>query len=105
MILVIVHHYLKPGTVETAVGRLDGNGERMAQFPGYLFRYRLVSQTDPLKLSTVTGWESADAYEGWLQARRSGDPGPAFAAESPYVRTDTEVHLVERADTAMSSAG
>ena len=104
MILVIVHHYLKPGTVEQAVGRLDANGERMARQPGYQFRYRLVSQEDPLKLSTVTGWDSVEAYEAWLQARRGGDPGPAFAGESPYVRTETEVHRVERADVGAASA-
>lgn len=100
MLVLIVNHYVKPGPgmVESAIKRLDGNGDRMREMPGFAFRYRMVAKEDPLKLTTVTGWESEQAYEGWLTLRRSGDPGPVFAGESPYARTDTEMHLVERQD-------
>ena len=98
MVILIVNHYIKPGLVETAARRLDANGDRMREMPGFRFRYRMVAKDNPLKLTTVTAWESEEAYEAWLKARRGGDPGPAFAGESPYERTDTEMHIVERED-------
>lgn len=96
MVVVLVHHYCKPGTLEQAIRRLDANGERMATFPGFLFRQRLSCEEQPLRLSTVTAWDEAKDYEHWLAVRRSGDPGPAFAGESPYERTVTELCNVDR---------
>ena len=53
MIIVIVHHWCKPDTVDAALRRVDENGDSSAAAPGFLFRYRLHRPEEPLRLSTV----------------------------------------------------
>ncbi len=96
MVVILVHHDCKPGEMDRAALRLDANGDRMATFPGFLFRHRLSWPDRPHRLSTMTGWRGREDYEHWLQVRRSGDPGPAFAGENPYENTITDVLNVDR---------
>jgi heme-degrading monooxygenase HmoA len=102
MILVIVHHQVKPGLADAAVQRIDDNGTRMAQVPGYLFRYRLVAKDDPLRISTVTGWTGEECYRNWI-SRRDASRGGA-PAESPYLRVENSIHLVEQTDDRAAAA-
>lgn len=97
MVVILVHHDCKPGMLDAAVLRLDANGDRMATFPGFLFRYRVTSPERPNRLSTLTGWRALEDHEHWLRVRRSGDPGPVFTGENPYENTITEVLNVDRA--------
>jgi heme-degrading monooxygenase HmoA len=98
MILAIVNHYCKPAMVEKAARRMDENGAAMAAAPGFRFRYRMISTENPNKMSSVTAWESREAYDNYLEARRQGPRGADFAGESPYERIDTEFHTVEQAE-------
>ena len=96
MIIVIVNHHIKPGMIDAAARRIDHNGDRMSQLPGYLFRYRMVSNKDPLKISTITAWELQAHYDGWLQVRGERKAN----GTSPYESVDREIHVVEQADFA-----
>lgn len=96
MVVILVHHDCKPGMADKAIARLDANGTRMAAIPGFLFRYRLRSESRPLRLSTVTGWESEEHYQAWLAARKPSSDNPAFAGEPPYDAVTTEVLHGER---------
>ena len=92
MFIVIVHHHVRPGMTDKALARIDGNGDRMADVPGFLFRHRMVAKNDAMIISTVTGWTQEAAFDMW-QKIKAGLPD---TGESPYVRVETERHNVER---------
>lgn len=90
MFLVIVMHHCKPDLLAQAEARIDGNGDRMASFPGFLWRHRTVSKNDPLTLGTVTAWVDEASYDAWREAKaKDPDTGP-----SPYVSATSERHQV-----------
>ncbi len=92
MIVVIVHHWCKPGMVEAALARVDENGDLAASAPGFLFRYRLERPDEPLRVSTVSGWTSREAYRAATEAKNAKDK--AANLESPYERALNEVFEV-----------
>lgn len=98
MIVVIFQHFVRPGMVERAEDRINANGDRMAAMPGFLFRHTLVSFDDPNKLVTLTAWESAEHYEGWLDHQRADavDQEAPAKEETPYLRLETEVFTVRK---------
>lgn len=101
MIVVIVHHWCEPNMKEASIARIDGNGDSMAGVPGFLFRYRLDAPTDALKLSTVTAWESEQAYRQWQEIKRSKSDG---GTPNPYSRVETEVLVVASIHDAPGAA-
>jgi heme-degrading monooxygenase HmoA len=95
MFIVVVRHYVKPDKVDKAIARIDNNGELMAEVPGFLFRHRMVAKNDPLIMSTITAWMDEASFQVW-QKIKAGLPA---TGESPYVRFESESHLVERSHT------
>ncbi len=93
MIIVIVHHWCKPGMIGAARLRIDENGDSSAQAPGFLFRYRLEKHDEPERVSTVSGWQSRDDYQAWKSARSAGEQ--RIAATDAYERWLNEVFEVE----------
>ncbi len=89
MIIVIVHHWMKEGMTDAAHHRIDTNGDSSAEAPGFLFRYRLEKPDEPNRASTVTGWESREAYRSWKDAQNARDA--AAGAVSPYERALNEI--------------
>lgn len=98
MIVAVVQHFVKPGMIETAQRRIDANGDRMAEMPGFLFRHAMISADDPCKLVTFTAWESLDHHEGWQERQRADAASRATASteETPYAHVETEVFTVRR---------
>lgn len=97
MFIVVVDHFCKADRTEDAVKRIDTNGDQMASLPGFLFRYRMVGTDNPLKISTVTGWGDAAAYDGWIKKKRALDATAAVDAKgSPYERASNATYTVER---------
>ncbi len=92
MFIVIVRHHVKPHMVDQAHARIDGNGDRMAEVPGFLFRHRMVDKNDPLIMSTITAWTDEASFEVW-QKIKAGLPD---TGESPYRKVEVERHFVER---------
>jgi heme-degrading monooxygenase HmoA len=101
--IVIVNHFVKAGRVDAAVKRINTNGERMAEVPGFLFRYLLASDKDALKISTVTGWDEPASYDRWNVLKKTLDTAPASPDDSPYERVVNEVHTVKNYDVAKAA--
>jgi heme-degrading monooxygenase HmoA len=93
VIIIIVHHWCKPGMFEAAQARIDANGDSSSQAPGFIFRYRISKPGEPERLSTVAAWESFDAYRSWKDARNAFDA--EAKVESPYDRWVNEIFEVE----------
>lgn len=102
MIVVIVHHWCKPDSVDAAIKRVDENGDSSSAAPGFLFRYRLHRPEDPLRLSTVSAWTSREAYKAWDDAKRARDK--ANNVVSPYERVVNEVFEVGNVHGDLPSA-
>jgi hypothetical protein len=102
MVLVIVHHYVKPGLLQAARQRIAGNTERMVASPGFVARYCLAPPVEnPLQLPTITVWETAAAAQRDLEAHQAQYLGRE--SESPYERAERQVFLIERARFPASS--
>jgi heme-degrading monooxygenase HmoA len=102
LIIVIVHHWCKPGMVDAARQRIDENGDLAATAPGLLFRYRLERPEEPLRISTVSAWTSRDAYRAATAAKNAKDQ--AANQESPYERALNEVFEVENVHGELPAA-
>ena len=92
MFIVLVRHQVKPGMIDKANARIDGNGDRMAELPGFVFRHRMIAKNDPLLVSTVTGWADEASFDNWTRIKA----GLSDSGESPYHRVETEKHSVAR---------
>jgi hypothetical protein len=94
--IVTVLHNCKPDMVKQAEQRIDRNGDHMAAVLGFLFRYRMVSKSDPLAIGTITGWADEAAYERWIQMKGDlSDIGP-----SPYLSAKSDKFFVCRSHNA-----
>jgi heme-degrading monooxygenase HmoA len=81
--VAIVHHDIQPGKLAEAQERIDGNGRRMAEQPGYRERYLLHESGGGDELVTVTVWESEETYEKWVAHNRANNPHSG--KPTPYV--------------------
>ena len=95
---------MKPGRNDAALNRINTNVDPMPTLPSLLFRYLLVSDKDPQKISTVTGWQAAADYDHWNAVKRAGEKGPESPDASPHERVVNEVHTVARHDVAKQPA-
>lgn len=97
MFIVVVDHFCKPDRLDDAIARVDLNGDQMAELAGFLFRYRLTGTENALRLSTVTAWTDAAAYDGWLARKRAieaaAGPNPKG---SPYEKAVNTTYTVAR---------
>src|SRR5690606_7998276 len=50
VIVVISEHWTSPDRMEAAEERIDGQGARMRDVPGYVFRFRLATDDDPVRI-------------------------------------------------------
>jgi heme-degrading monooxygenase HmoA len=69
MITVIVHHWVLPEKLDLAKGLIQQAGKTMRSFPGFVLRHTLIAQTNPLQLSTVTCWETEEAFQAFARER------------------------------------
>lgn len=90
MFIVLVRHQVKPGMIDQANARIDGNGDRMAELAGFLFRHRMIARNDPLLVTTVTAWTDEASFDAWIKIKA----GLPDKGESPYQRVETEKHAV-----------
>lgn len=91
MIVRIVHHWCKPGQIEAGRAHMDHVGDETASAPGFLYRYRLESQSDPNLLTTFTVWRDQAALDAYSKTRPMSvhsDP------TRPFERTSSEVFVI-----------
>jgi heme-degrading monooxygenase HmoA len=81
MITVIVHHWVCPEKLDMIKGRIQQAGKTMQSQPGFIHRQTLISAVDPLQVTTVTNWESNEAFQAFAKARDMPD-----LAESPWIK-------------------
>jgi heme-degrading monooxygenase HmoA len=93
MITVIVHHYVLQEQLELAESNIKNNGKLMRDFAGFLSRQTLHAQENPLQITTITTWNSAEELQAW--DNRPGRPQPQPDAptlwSAPIERTAFEV--------------
>jgi heme-degrading monooxygenase HmoA len=91
MLIVTVHHHCREGMLEQAERRIDANGTLMKAVNGFLFRYRMIAEKDPLLILTVTGWANASSYDEWLRAK----PTAKESADVLFCRTENNRYHVK----------
>ena len=65
MIASIVHHYAQPGKVKEAQELVREYGRLLRGCRGFLGRHTMSSQSDPLKITSMTVWQRKEDYEAW----------------------------------------
>jgi heme-degrading monooxygenase HmoA len=95
VLVAVVQHWVEQERVALAEAHIDEQGRRQAAVDGFAFRYRMRSDSDPTKITTVTGWESRAALERWYELR-DAQPRVKFG----YLKLDTELHEVGSQMTA-----
>jgi hypothetical protein len=82
MLVVLVIHDVKPGRLEQARRRIDGNSAQIAQQSGLVFRHTGMAEGADNRIVTVTGWRHADDRRAWDTFKRSlpveADPRELF---------------------------
>jgi heme-degrading monooxygenase HmoA len=91
-VVIIVSHDLDPIDAERSAARINGNGARMAQMPGFIDRQLFRPEEGaPSKLVTITRWQSREAYDAWVSHNQANNPNagtPApFKAHPPEILT------------------
>jgi len=74
MLVVLVIHDVKPGRLERARRRIDGNSEQIAKQPGLVFRHTGMADGSDNRIVTVTGWRRAEDRRAWDSLKRSLPP-------------------------------
>jgi len=89
--VAIVRHMIQPGRLEEAAARINSNGDRMAQRPGFVSRQLLVGLDGDEELATVTVWEDQAAYDAWVAHNRAANVHAG--KPSPYIgNPDTRLY-------------
>jgi heme-degrading monooxygenase HmoA len=98
MFIVVVRHWCRPGMVERARRRVDGNGELMARRAGFVYRHRIETPEDPARVSTITAWAdeaSCVAWDEWKKARdAAAGPDAELSAAALFERVESERYHV-----------
>ena len=68
MIAQLAHHWALPDKLEEANAMLLENGRAMRAFPGFIARQTLISESDPLKITTVIVWRAKEDHQAWLDS-------------------------------------
>jgi len=74
MLVVLVIHDVKPGRLDQARRRIDGNSAQIAQQPGLVFRHTGMADGSENRIVTVTGWRRAEDRRAWDTLKRSLPP-------------------------------
>ena len=68
MLILISEHWVKPGQMDNANKIFQTVTDNTRGAPGLISRYIAVSQKDPMKVTTVTTWQSQEAATSWRQS-------------------------------------
>jgi hypothetical protein len=71
MLVVMVIHDVKPGCLDRARRRIDGNTDQMAQQPGLVFRHVGVANGSDNRIVTITAWRRAEDRRAWDAVKSS----------------------------------
>jgi heme-degrading monooxygenase HmoA len=92
MFVAIVRHQIQPGKMQEAAARINSNGTRMRERPGFVSRRLLAPADGADELATVTLWTDQAAYDAWVAHNRTANVHAG--SESPYVGSpDTRLYV------------
>jgi hypothetical protein len=91
MKIVVVHHYVLPGQLDTAERRIQVVTQRMASRDGMVFRHIGKREGAPQCLTSVTGWRSEKAFAEWDAYRLTLPP---IEGSHPYERVEEYAVIV-----------
>ena len=70
----------------------------MSKRPGFLYRHRIESPKEPMKISTVTAWTDEASYKAWDQWKKARDaaagPDNELSAAVLFERAENEQYQV-----------
>ena len=88
MITLVAEHQVNPGQQQLANKIFQTVSESVKKAPGFVTRQILVGQKDPLKVTTITSFQSQEAFDQWRQTIKitEADRNKAFAKviSEPY---------------------
>jgi len=97
MFIRIVQHWAKPGQTEVGRKFIDDNGDKMADAPGFKYRYRLEPPEGPTFITTLTAWDSEESYKKYQSAQTPYSQVPTY----PFERTDAQELVVQSSTGAV----
>lgn len=89
MFATVVPHLANDGQFETAMELFRRNTEQASKIKGFVSRQVLVSQTNPLKITTVTIWQTKEDAQAWLT-----NPERPRPAKGVFSKMELEVYEV-----------
>lgn len=105
MLVVMVVHDVKPGRLDQARRRIDGNSDQMAKQSGLLFRHTGFADGLDNRIVTITAWQCADDRHAWDAVKRTlpveADPKDIF----DQVRSFTVTTYDERWHSELTALG
>ena len=67
MITLVAEHFVNKGQMESAKKIFQTVSESVKKAPGFVSRQILVSQKDPSLVTTITSFQSQEAFDKWRQ--------------------------------------
>ena len=89
MIAQVAEHWIRPEAIEQGRMLYRDNGKAMKTAPGFVMRFMLISQSDPLKITTISVWRDRDSMTAWSQ--NTNHIRDSFGKD-PVVPGGTEYH-------------
>lgn len=78
MVTLVAEHWFKPESVDRAIETFRQYSERLSEGDSFASRLVLRSMSDPTKITTITTWETEDAYHKFMaelaKTQASRDP-------------------------------
>ena len=95
MFTTISIHQVNPGQKETALDIFKTNTILGRNQQGFISRDIFVSVEDPMKITTVTSWETKSQLEAWAKnperPKRDKDAAPLFSEMEIVIYEDVKV--------------
>ncbi len=79
-------HWVNEGMMDKAQAQIANNTVSVKETGDAIARYILISESDPLKVTTVAIWKNKEAWEKWRAARYpQGGNRPATPPDAPKI--------------------
>ncbi len=96
MFTTVRHHWVKEGLLDAALETFGKATEIAKKEKGFVSRHILVSVTDPIKVLTLTTWETRKDLEAW--SRSPNRHGLLSAAPPRFERIETDIFGVVKTE-------
>ncbi len=88
MFVRVYAHFAQKGKEAEAKKFLDEFAKDVKKSPDSVQMYKLVSENDPTKITTVTAWKSKEAWQKWNDARKAKAAQAGGDSHSLWVKVE-----------------